>query len=72
MKVYWEVELYLHAIFTSLIGGKWSDSCFGRFAPDERTFGTHWIGDWVGPNVGLHAVEVEKNFLPLPGTGSRY
>jgi hypothetical protein len=44
----------------------------GRFARDERTFGTQWIGDWVDTNVVLHAVEIDKHFLPLPGTGSKY
>jgi hypothetical protein len=26
-----------------------------RFAPAERTPGTHWIGGWVGPRAGLDA-----------------
>jgi hypothetical protein len=25
-------------------------------APRERTPGTHWIGDWMGPSAGLGAV----------------
>jgi hypothetical protein len=27
----------------------------GGFTPRERTPGTHWIGGWVGPRVGLDA-----------------
>jgi hypothetical protein len=26
-----------------------------HFTPGERTPGTHWIGDWVGPGAGLDA-----------------
>jgi hypothetical protein len=33
--------------------------------PRGKSPGTDWIGDWVGPRVGLDAVE--KTFLPLPG-----
>jgi hypothetical protein len=31
---------------------KWLVSLPGRFTP-----GTHWIGGWVGPRAGMHAVE---------------
>jgi hypothetical protein len=29
-------------------------------APRERAPGTHWIGGWVGPSVGLDAVDKIK------------
>jgi hypothetical protein len=34
--------------------------------PRERAPGTHWIGGWVNPRVGLDDVE-KRNFLTLPG-----
>jgi len=40
-----------------LDSGEWSASHPGRFTPKQRAPGTHWIGDWVGPRVGLDAVE---------------
>jgi hypothetical protein len=37
---------------SALDGGEWSVSRPGRaFTPGERTPGTHWTGDWVGPKV---------------------
>jgi hypothetical protein len=30
------------------------------FIPRERAPSTHWIGGWVGPRVGLDAVEKRK------------
>jgi hypothetical protein len=30
------------------------------FLSGERATGTHWIGGWVGPRVGLDAVEKRK------------
>jgi hypothetical protein len=50
---------------TSALVGKWSVSCPGRLTIGERTSGTHWIGDWLGPRVGLDDAEKRK-FLPLP------
>jgi hypothetical protein len=44
--------------------GEWSDSRPGRFTPEERTPGSHWIGGWVGPKAGLGAVEKRKIFHP--------
>jgi hypothetical protein len=34
--------------------------------PMERALGTHWIGGWVDPRVGLDNMEKRK-FLTLPG-----
>jgi len=48
MKVYWGVDVCLHAFLTSeLDGGEWSASRPGHFTPRERTPGTHWLGGWV-------------------------
>jgi hypothetical protein len=38
----------------------WSASHTGRFNPEERAPGTHWLGGWVGPRVCLDAVEQRK------------
>jgi hypothetical protein len=40
---------------SALDGCEWSASGPGEIAP-----GTHWIGGWVGPRVGLDAVEKRK------------
>jgi hypothetical protein len=57
MKVYWGVEVYLHAFLDSALdGGEWSVSITGRFTPSERVSVTHWIGSWVGPSAGLDTV----------------
>jgi hypothetical protein len=36
---------------------RWSASLPGRFTPGEIAPGTHWIGGWVGPRIGLDGVE---------------
>jgi hypothetical protein len=36
---------------------EWSASHPGRFTRGERFPGTHWIGGWLGPSVGLDDVE---------------
>jgi len=36
--------------------GKWSASRPGRFIPEVRAPGTHWIGGWVDSRAGLAAV----------------
>jgi hypothetical protein len=65
MKAHWGVEAQLHAILASeLDGGDWSASRPDRFTPRKRAPGTHWIGGWVCPRVGLDAV------FPAPA-GSR-
>jgi hypothetical protein len=66
MKAYGGVDVYTHIFFTSeLVGGERSASRPGRFTPGERASGTHWIGGWVDPRVGLNDVEKGK-FMNLP------
>jgi hypothetical protein len=61
------VDVQVHIFLTSaLVGGDWSASRPCRFTPGERAPGTHWIGGWVGPRVGID--EVEKILDP---TGTR-
>jgi hypothetical protein len=38
-----------------------------RFAPGERTAGTHCTGCWVGPRAGLDKKVTGKILSPLPG-----
>jgi hypothetical protein len=52
--------------YGGIVGGEWSASRLGRFAPGERAPGTHRIGGWVGPRSGLEAAEKRK-FLTVPG-----
>jgi hypothetical protein len=40
-----------------LDGSEWSPSFSGCFTPNERAPYTQWIGGWMGPVVGLDAVE---------------
>jgi hypothetical protein len=50
MKAYWgDRYSSTHSLTSAVDGGEWSASRPGRFAPRERTIGTHWIGGWVGP-----------------------
>jgi hypothetical protein len=51
---------------SALGGGEWSTSRPWRYTPGKDPPGIHWIGGWVGPRVGLDAVEKRK-FLTLPG-----
>jgi len=54
MKVYWGMEVYLHAFLTlALDGGEWSASCSSFYTPILRVPSTHWIWGWVGPRVSL-------------------
>jgi hypothetical protein len=50
----------------ALAGGELSASRPCRLHPGERAPGTHWIGGWVDPRVGLDDVE-KRRFLPLQG-----
>jgi hypothetical protein len=56
-----------HSLISVLDGGEWSASCPGRFTTSERALGTHWIGDWVGPQSRSGRGGEEKNSQPLPG-----
>jgi len=47
---------------SALDGGEWSASRHGRFIPNVKTSGTHWVWDWVGPRAGLDAgAKTKKN-----------
>jgi len=50
---------------SALDGGEWSVSHPGRLTPKERTPGTHWLGGWVGPRTGIHAVVRRKFPAPI-------
>jgi hypothetical protein len=49
-----------------VVGGEWSGSRPSHFTPGEKAPGTHWIGGWLNPRVGLDDVEKRK-FLTLLG-----
>jgi hypothetical protein len=67
MKAYGGMDVQIHIFLTSvLVGGEWSASHRGCFTPGERAPGTHQIGDWVSPRVGLD--DLEKILDP---TGTR-
>jgi hypothetical protein len=71
MRAYGGVDVYIHIFLTStLVGGEWSASRPGLFTPEERTPGTHWIGGWVDPRIGLDDME-EREFLTLQGLDLR-
>jgi hypothetical protein len=67
MKTYRGVDVEIHIFLTSALArGKWSASGPCRFIP-----GTHWIGGWVDPRVGLDDLEKRK-FLTVPGLELRH
>jgi hypothetical protein len=45
---------------TSALGDEWSTLRPDRFTPEDRAPGSHWIGGWMDPRVGLAAVEERK------------
>jgi hypothetical protein len=49
--------IILSLLTSALDGGDWLLSRPGNFTPRERAIGTHRIGGWVGPRVGLDAAE---------------
>jgi hypothetical protein len=70
-------ELHLFATPT-LEAGEWSASCPCLFIPRGRVSTTHWIGDIMGPRVGLDEVEMRKlyalseNRTPISRPSSPY
>jgi hypothetical protein len=67
VKAYGAVDVEIHVFLSSaLVGIQWSDSRPGRFTPEERIPGTHWMGGWVGSRAGMNDVEKRK-LLTLPG-----
>jgi hypothetical protein len=59
---------------SALDGGEWSASRPSRFIPGERALSTNWMVGWVGPSVGLDAVEKKKILHcrePNPGRPAR-
>jgi hypothetical protein len=65
MKTYGGVDVEINTFLTSaLVGGEWSASLPGRFAP-----GTHWIGSLVDPGAGLDDVEKTLPRLELRSLG---
>jgi hypothetical protein len=59
--------VYIQVSFTSaLFGCEWSASCPGRVIFCERIAGTHWMGGWMVPTVGLYEMK-KGEFLTLPG-----
>jgi hypothetical protein len=54
MRTHRGAEIQLHAS-----SRHWKDAR-SELPSTERTPGTHWIGRWVGPTVGLEAVEQTK------------
>jgi hypothetical protein len=66
MKSYGGVDVQIHIFLTSaLVRGECSASRSGRFIPRERAPGTHWIGGWVVPRVGLD--DAKRKLLTVPG-----
>jgi hypothetical protein len=66
MKTYGGVDVQTHVFLTSaIVGGEWSPSYPDRFNPGETAPGTHWIGGWVGPRVGVDDMEIRKFLPPL-------
>jgi hypothetical protein len=47
--------MHVSFLASALHGGEWSAS---RFTSAERAAGTHWVGGWVGPIVGLADFEI--------------
>jgi hypothetical protein len=69
MKVYWEVDVYIHIFLTlALAGVMGSASRPCRFTPRERAPPlprTHWIGGRVDPRAGLDNMEKRKFYTLL-------
>jgi hypothetical protein len=48
---------WIHILTSALAGSESSALRPCYFTPGERDHGTHWIGVWVGPRLGLDDVE---------------
>jgi hypothetical protein len=59
-----------HSLTSALDGGEWLASRSGSFTPMETAPGTHRIGGWVGPRVGLDVVVKIKIPSPCRDTSS--
>jgi hypothetical protein len=70
MKAYWGVEVQLYILLTSELDGEWSASRPGRFNPRERAPGTHWTGDWVGPDLMEVFYEIGNEHLGSTQAGN--
>jgi hypothetical protein len=53
-------------LISTLSGGDWLVSRFVRFTPGEKDPGSHRIGGWVGPRVGLD--DLKEKILGSTGT----
>jgi hypothetical protein len=61
------MEIQLHSFLTSVLdGGRWLTLSSSRFI-FARKFSSHWIGEQIGPEVGVVALE-KKN---VDHTGTR-
>jgi hypothetical protein len=60
MKTWASVGIAPSFLTSVLDGGECSVSCSGHFTPAEVTPCTHWTGGWVGPRIGVDAVEKRK------------
>jgi hypothetical protein len=63
MKASGGVEVYLHSLLTSTLGGDG-----GSFTPWllnqwEECLLTHWFGGWKGPRAGLDVLEKRKSSI---------
>jgi hypothetical protein len=53
----WSGSIAATFLTSALDGDEWSASRLGRFTPEEKSTGIHLIGDLMGPETGLNAVE---------------
>jgi hypothetical protein len=58
MKAYGGVDVYIYIFQTStLAGSEWSASRPCNIIPGEKAPGSHRIGGWMNPRVGLNDIE---------------